>query len=188
MPVIRRSPALITLTALACLALPLAGCSALGIGSPSSSDAAEPNGAGDAGTTANGSCQAAAETIDRVIAEAQQNAPQLIEDLLAGKSIDPGALIEPVFTSLDAAGSGATDPAVIAAIDDARTEWVGLGEDIQGLGTPDLSGIDLGDLGTLGELGNLQTYGEDVSAIVSERLPALQQTGTALQEACTAAK
>ena len=179
----------LTLAALACVMLPLAGCSALGIGAASPSEsAATSRGTDEAAPVtpaSGGSCQAAADTIDRVIAEAQQSAPQLVEDLLAGRSVDPGALIDPVLTSLDAAGSGASDPAVLAAIDDARTEWDGLASDIQGLGTPDLSGIDLGDLGTLGELGNLQSYGEDLSAIVSTRLPALQQTGAALQEACT---
>lgn len=176
----------IALGALVCLTLPLAGCGMLGIGSSSHNDT---SGSTTESSAAPGnSCQVAAQTIDRVLAEAQQSAPQLVEDLLAGKTVDPGALIEPVFTSLDAAASGASDPAVAAAIEDARTEWDGLASDVQGLGTPDLSGIDLSDLGSLGELGNLQTYGEDVSAIVSQRLPALQETGQALQEACTTAQ
>ena len=171
----------LALVALVGVALPLTACSALGTDSgaqdPTSSEKSTSSGSSS-------SCAAAVETIDGVIAEAQQSAPQLIDDLLSGNAVDPGALIEPVLTSLDAAGSGASDPKVSAAIEDARVEWDGLASDIQGLGTPDLSGVDLGNLSSLGELGKLQTYGEDLSAIVSTRLPALQETGEALQKAC----
>lgn len=178
MPVTRRSLALVALIG---IMLPLTACSSLGIGSGSQDPGSEKT-TDAAGSSS--SCAAAVDTIDGVIAEAQQSAPQLIDDLLSGNSVDPGAFVEPVLTSLDAAGSGASDPAVAKAIEDARVEWDGLATDIQGLGTPDLSGIDLGDLGSLGELGKLQTYGEDLSAIVSTRLPALQETGAALQKAC----
>lgn len=178
MPAIRRNLALVALIG---FALPLTACSSLGAGSgseePASGKTADASGSSR-------SCAAAVDTIHEVMAEAQQSAPQLIDDLLSGNSVDPGAFVEPVLTSLDAAGSGASDPAIAEAIEDARVEWDGLATDIQGLGTPDLSGIDLGDLGSLGELGKLQTYGEDLSAIVSTRLPALQETGAALQKAC----
>lgn len=174
----RRTLALVVLIG---VTLPLAACSALGIDS-GEQDPASKGTSTSAGSSS--SCAAAVDTINGVIAEAQQSAPQLIDDLLSGNSVDPGALIEPVLTSLDAAGSGASDPAVSAAIEDARVEWDGLAKDIQGLGTPDLSGVDLGNLGSLGELGKLQTYGEDLTAIVSTRLPALQETGAALQKAC----
>ncbi|QIM17022.1 hypothetical protein G7067_12375 [Leucobacter insecticola] len=149
----------------------------------------------------NGSCRVAAEKIDAVIADAQANAPKMIAELITSGKFDAAALVDPVLESLDAAAGTATDPAVIAAIDDARASWNGLAADVQALGAPDLSGLDLGDLGSLGDvkslsdlgslgdlgsLSTLQGYGEELSAIVSARLPELQATGAALQEACNA--
>lgn len=162
--------------AAALLVVPLAACS--GIGSVTETVSGE------------GSCQVAAETIDTVISDAQTNAPKLLADLITSGNLNAAALVDPVLKSLDAAAETATDPAVTAAIDESRAVWDGLASDLQGLGTPDLSGFSLSDLGSVNSLddlsGGLKGYAESLSTIVSERLPELQATGAALQEACSA--
>lgn len=129
----------------------------------------------------------AAETINEVVADARSRAPELIAAMAAGESIDLGAeFVEPAIAALDAAALTGSDPAVLAAIADARVEWEGLAVEVAELGTPDLTGVDLGNLESLGNLGALQEYGTNVTELVGTRLPALQETGKQLQEACRA--
>ncbi len=172
-----------TAAALALLAIPLSACSlpgSLGLGAESPSS-------GGSGTTASGGCEAATAEIDRIVADAQASAPQLVEDLLSGKQIDPvGTLVAPVLESLDAAAASTNDSELLAAIAETRGVWEGVAADVSGLPTPDIGGIDLGNLESLGSLGELQQYGTELSRIVTERLPEIQESGAQLQAACQA--
>ncbi|GAA1606936.1 hypothetical protein [Leucobacter chromiireducens] len=164
---------------LALVAIPLSGCAIPSIGSGGSS-------AGSAGGTSGGTqstCQVASEAIQRVTDEAGKEISQLVADGIAGNPVDAGALVDPAIEALDAATASITDPAVLTAIDAARVEWSGFAGDLGSLALPDLSGLGEGDLSAIGEL---QSYGSEVSALFTKRLPALQQTGQELQEACTA--
>lgn len=108
--------------------------------------------------------------------------------MAAGESVDLGAeFVEPAIAALDSAALAGSDPAVQAAIADARVEWEGLAIEVAELGAPDLTGVDLGNIESLGNLGALQEYGTKVTELVGTRLPALQETGKQLQEACRAA-
>lgn len=182
-----RTRALAATATLAFLAIPLAGCSLTDLvganGSASSQPSTSPSATAQPDAGAGSKCQIATETIDRVMAEAQNGAPQMIADALAGNPIDPVALITPVLESIDAASASITDPAVLTALGEARTEWDGLASDVGALQLPDLAGLADGDLSALGDA---QAYGSDLSALVGERLPALQESGARLQQACTA--
>ncbi|MBL3698580.1 hypothetical protein [Leucobacter luti] len=175
--------------ALALLMLPLSACSIAIPGLPGSGGSSAGSGSGGSGggtseAAASGSkCQVASAAIDRVTSEAAQSGPQLIADALAGEPVDAGALVDPVIEALDAASASITDPAVLAALGEAQTEWSGLATDIAALGAPDLAGLTSGDLS---KLGALQEYGGELTALFSQRLPALQETGARLQEACAA--
>lgn len=187
-----RTRTLAAAASVAFLAIPLAGCSLTDLigasgsstpGATSTPPTTEKPSTEKPSTGAGSKCQVATETIDRVISEAQQGAPQMIADALAGNPINPVGLITPVLESLDAASASITDPAVLSALGEARTEWDGLASDVGALQMPDLSGLSEGDLSAIGDA---QTYGSDLSRLVTERLPALQETGARLQEACTA--
>ena len=171
-------------TALALGTLTLTGC-ALPVFGGNSAGGNASGGTGGSVSSSGGQskCQIANEAIQRVTDEAGQAVPQLVADGLAGQPLDLLALVDPVVEALDAASASITDPAVREALDAARVEWSGFAEDLGALGAPDLSGLGSGDVSAIGEL---RAYGEDVSALYTERLPALQQTGTELQAACTA--
>ncbi|RGE24361.1 hypothetical protein [Leucobacter sp. wl10] len=181
MPIATRRARLAATVFVSLLALPLASCAGLTIPGqqPPSSGSSSTPGAG-------GGCQVATEAINQVIADAQAGVPQLIERALSGQSLDAAGIVDPVLQSLDEAARNTTDPAVLKAIDGARAEWDQLAADIQALKAPDLSGIDLGNLGSLSQLGGLQEYGTQLSALFTERLPALQKSGQKLQQACAA--
>lgn len=164
--------------ALALVAIPLSGCAIPSFGSGGGSGAA-----GSTGSGAQSKCQVASEAIQRVTDEAGQEISQLVANGIAGNPVDAGALVDPAIEALDAATASITDPAVLEALDAARGEWSGFAGDLGALALPDLSGLGEGDLSAIGEL---QSYGSEVSALFTKRLPALQQTGQELQEACKA--
>ena len=180
-------PRTLALAALALLALPLSGCSLLGLPTggnveSGASGSSTEGAAGSAGGAAS-KCQVASAAIDRVTAEAAQSVPQLIADGIAGNPVDAGSLVDPVIEALDAASASITDPAVLTALGEAQSEWTGLASDIGALGAPDLTGLADGNLAAIGDL---QAYGAELSGLFSERLPALQETGARLQQACEA--
>lgn len=164
-----RAQKLVTIIPMSLLLLSLAACSGASAPEQNSTDQAS------SGSPQN-KCQVATESINEVVEGAQQRIPELI---MSG-SFDPADLVDPILESLDAARADATDSATVAAISDARAEWDGLVTDFQGLTAPDVNNLD-----ALSKLGALKTYGEDLSAIATKRLPALKETGSKLQEACS---
>ncbi|QYM76707.1 hypothetical protein [Leucobacter luti] len=175
--------------ALALLTIALTGCSIALPGLPGGSSSGASDSSAGSSTTEKGSgspssqCQLATEAIDRVTAEAQQSAPKLVADALAGEPIDPRSMIETVIAALDAASGSITDPAVLTALDEAQHEWSGFAADVTALGAPDVSGLAAGDLSSLGQL---QEYGGRLAELYTERLPALQESGAQLERACRA--
>lgn len=181
-----RSRTIATAAALMLLTIPLTACSAtgmLGLGGNGASGGSSAEGGSASAGEVGSKCQVAAATIDGAIAEAKQSAPQLVADMTAGEPLDAGALVTPVMETIETASASITDPAVLTALEEARVEWTGLAGDVTALKAPDLSGLSEGNLGSIGEI---QSYGEELSRLYSERLPALQETGARLQEACRA--
>lgn len=180
-----RSRRIAASAALLLLAVPLSACSASGLlglnGNGSSGGSAAGDGAN--GSAVGSQCQVASAAIDSAIEEAKQSAPQLVAEAIAGEPIDASAIVSPVVESIAAASASITDPAVLTALEEAQAEWTGLAGDITTLRAPDMSGLSEGDLGSLSDL---QAYGEELSRMYSERLPALQETGANLQQACQA--
>lgn len=149
------------------LVLSLAACGSLVSSEPS------PTETSSSGSTKN-KCFGASDAINQVI----EGAPKRITEILLSGSFDPADLVDPVWESLDAAKAEATNPETLAAIEDVRTEWEGLVTDFEGLTPPD------GELGGLEAIGATKAYADDLTNILSTRLPALRDTTAALKETC----
>lgn len=149
------------------LVLSLTACSFVGSSEPSPSETSN-------SSSSKNKCFDASNVIDQVI----EDAPKRIPEILLSGSFDPAELVAPVWESLDAAKSEATNPDTLAAIENVRTEWEGLVTDFEALTPPD------GELGGLEAIGATKTYADDLVNILTTRIPTLRDSTTALKETC----
>ncbi|WP_427870993.1 hypothetical protein [Leucobacter luti] len=165
------------------LAFSLASCSQIG---PGSGPAPEPTAEQEATQTPNpGSgadgCALASQRAEELSSDLRDRVPDIVNSALTGEAPDLSGIFAEAGSTLDAAAAGASDPAVSAAIADARAEWDGLASDLAGLGALDLAGADLA---TRAE--RTVDYGSRLTEILGERAPALQRIGEELKAACAA--
>ena len=167
------------------LAFSLASCSQIGPGSgpapePTTEQEATPSETPTPSSGADG-CALASQRAEELASDLGDRVPDIVNSALKGEAPDLSGIFAEAGSTLDAAAAGASDPAVSAAIADARAEWDGLASDLAGLGGLDLAGADLA---TRAE--RTVDYGTRLTEILGERAPALQRIGEELKAACAA--